>query len=134
MRTVQPGATCNMQHAVALSCTASVINIDAAASNDATAAYDMSAAAAAFAAADANDMHTSAASASAFAFSKPYCTASPHKDAHRNAGLATAPKCLQVARTEFNVKRACARACARPTAAATTHSNVCCTNARRLPS
>jgi hypothetical protein len=130
MRTVHPGATC---HAVALSCTASVINIDAAASNDATAADDMSAAAAAFAAADADDMHTSAASASAasaFAFSKPYCTASPHKNAHRNAGLATTPKCLQVARTEFNVNRACAR----PTAAATTHSNVCCTNARRLPS
>jgi hypothetical protein len=126
MRTVQPGATCNMQHAVALSCTASVINIDAAASNDATAAYDMSAAAAAFAAA------ASAASASAFELSKPYCTASSHKDAHRNAKLATAPRCLQVARTEISVNRACARPCTQPTAA--THSDVCCTNARRLPS
>jgi hypothetical protein len=115
MRTVQPGATCNMQHAVALSCTASVIDIDAA-------AYDMSAAAAAFAAA--------ASAASATALSKPYCTESSHKDARRNAKLATAPKRLQAARTEISVNRACARPCNQPTA----DSDVCCTDARRLPS
>jgi hypothetical protein len=99
MRTMHPRATC---HYVALSCTASVITIDAAASNNATAAAAVSAAA--FSA----------------AFSGPYRTECSHK----NAGLA-----FQDARTNTNVDRTRART----TAAAATRSNVCCTNARRLP-
>jgi hypothetical protein len=110
MRTMHPRATC---HSVALSCTASVINIDAAANNNATAAD----AAASYNATAADAMSAAA----AFAFSGPYRTECSHK----NAGLA-----FQDARTDINVDRTRAR----PTAAATTRSNVCCTNARWLPS
>jgi hypothetical protein len=101
MRTTHPRATC---HAIAFSCTASVITIDAAASNDAAAV-------------------TAKTAAAFFDAAAAYCTGTSF---HTNARLAN----QEAARTDTIVDRAHAR---QTGAAAATRSNVCRANARRLP-